>query len=106
MPEPSGARREQIVIQSSTASADSGGQPIKSWSTLATVWARAEYLTGRESEGMSKINAATNMKFTVNYRTDVTPAMRISWRSKFWNIEAVLPGEDKFDMRLLASKVE
>lgn len=106
MPERAGPKRERITIQSATETADSEGQPVKSWSTFATAWARAQFLSGRELEGMQKVNAETSLKFVVNYRTDITEKMRVSWRSSFWNINAILPDESKFDMTLLASRVE
>jgi SPP1 family predicted phage head-tail adaptor len=102
----SGLKREQIVIQVNTPSADGDGGFAASWSTFATVWARAEFMTGRELEGMQKVNSAVSLKFTVNYRADVLVTHRVSWRSKIWQIEAILPGESKFDMMLMVSKVE
>ena len=101
-----GEKREVIVIQVNTPTVDAEGQPIASWGTFTTVWARAEFLTGRELEAMQKLNSAITLKFTMNYRTDILVTHRVSWRSKFWNIEAILPEENKFDMALLASKVE
>ena len=101
-----GQRRQEIVIQSRTDTTDAEGQGIASWVTFITVWARAEYLTGRELESLQKINASISLRFSVSYRTDITPLMRVRWRSKNWNIEAVLPAEDTVGMALLCSKTE
>lgn len=101
-----GLKRERIVIQLMTPTVDAEGQPVEAASTFDTIWARAEFLSGRELEAMQKINSSISVKFTVHYRTDILITHQISWRSKTWQIEAILPQEDKFDMALLASKVE
>jgi len=101
-----GGMDQRLVIQSNTPTADAEGQPIPSWSTFTTVWGRAEYLTGREMEGMQKINSAIQMKFTVRYLSTITPLMRVSWRSESWNIHTILPDVKLEFMNLMASKVE
>lgn len=101
-----GDKRERLLIQSCTEIADAEGHPVKTWRTLTTAWARAEYLSGQELEAMQKINAEIAVKFTVNYRPEVNEKMRVQWRGSTWNIHGVLPAEDKFDMRLAVSKVE
>ncbi len=106
MPSAIGRKRERFTIESGTESADSEGQPVTTWATFATVWARAEFLSGRELEAMQKINSEISVRFTVHYRADVTEKMRVSWRSKYWNIHAIQATEDKFDMALMCSKVE
>lgn len=101
-----GLKRERVLIESFSESADAEGQPVKTWLTFITEWARAEFLSGRELEAMQKINAEISVKFTTNYRADVTEKMRLYWRNDYWNIHAILPTEDKFDMALMASKVK
>lgn len=100
-----GLKRERIVIQLMTPTVDAEGQPVLAASTFDTIWARAEFLSGRELEAMQKINSSVSVKFTTHYRTDILVTHRVSWRSASYNIEAILPEEDKFDMALLASKV-
>lgn len=101
-----GLKRERPIIQVNTPTVDSGGQPIASWATFDTIWAEIVFLSGRELEAMQKINNSISLKMTTHYRTDILVTHRVSWRSEFWNIEAVLPEADKFDMHLLCSKVE
>lgn len=99
-----GKLRERIVIEFASTNTDVEGQPIRSWSTLATVWARAEFLSGRELETLQKIDARTAVRFTIRYRTDVTALMRVTWRSSTWNIHTILPFEDRHYTRLITSK--
>ena len=99
-----GPLRERIVIQYPTETVASGGQPLKTWSTHTTVWGRPEYLSGRELEAMQKINSDIQIRFTARYLSSVTELMRISWRSEYWNIHAILPDERKEFMFLMASR--
>lgn len=106
MPNAIGVMRERLAIQTNTPSVDAEGQPVASWATTVTVWGRAEFLSGRELEAMQKINSQIVTRFTVRYRADITELMRVSWRSKNWNINAVMPDEGKDFIALLVSKVE
>lgn len=112
MPDRIGYKREQVTIQYGYESADSEGQAIVAWSTLATVWGRGEFLSGRELAAMQQIVSEVSVKLTMGKRRDVTTKMQISWRSpvvavaELWNILAILPGEDRNDMQLLLSKVQ
>lgn len=106
MPEQIGKKRERLTVELATETADSEGQMVKTWVAFRTMWARAEFLMGRELDAMQKINAEITTRFTVNYQNDLTEKMRIKWRLLNWNIHAILPTEDKFDMAIFASKVE
>lgn len=101
-----GEKRERLVIQSPSESVDGNGQPVITWATVATVWASVEFLSGRELEAMQKINSMVSVKFRVNYRADITEKYQATWNSTDWNIHAVLPDPNKFEMTLLASRVE
>lgn len=100
-----GQMRERIAIQSVTEANNSVGEPIKTWSTFITVWTRARFLSGRELEAAAKINEQIQVEFQVRYRTTLNEKMRVAWRSKNWNIHAILPDEDKVMARILASEV-
>jgi head-tail adaptor len=112
MPERIGAKRERITIQVGTPTVDAEGEPIVLWATFTEVWARAEFLSGRELEAMQKINAEISVRLTVNRRTDLLTTHRVLWKSpvdaaaEAWNIHAIIPTEDRFDMALLVGKVE
>ena len=101
-----GEKRERPIVQVATPTVDAEGQPVKSWATFDTIWASVDFLYGSELEAMQKINSSISVKFTTHYRTDILVTHRLSWRSEFWNILAILPESDKFDMVLACSKVE
>lgn len=84
-----GTLRHRITIQEPSASQDSYGEetPV-AWSTLATVWAAFEPLSGDERyiEVADQRLAETRVRFRIRYRDDVTHKMRVSWRSRTFNI--------------------
>ncbi len=67
----------RITIQRSTPTQDSTGDPVKSWATLATVWARFEPVGTREAfqEGQERV-AWADGKFVMRWRSDVTPTTK------------------------------
>lgn len=95
-----GAYRERIIVQSATKARDTTGQNIKTWSTFKTIWARVQYQSGGKQVDAQKANANSIVRFTTVYRSDITTNMRVSWRGQFWNINEVLPNEDKQSMQL------
>ena len=97
---------ERVVIIQDTPSQDGTGQPVPSWATYKTIWARVEFMNGRELEAARKIVAEAVLRVTVRYRTDFTEKMRMRWRSIDWNIDAILPYADKHFMDFLVSKAE
>lgn len=107
-----GSLRERIVIESATEAADSEGEPVKTWSTFATVWARSERLSGRELESLRRVYSEASIRFTIRYRSDMDESsldaarkMRILWRSNYYMINAVLSTERRDYMFIPASKV-
>lgn len=106
MPNPIGEMKERIVVKAPTESVDAEGQSIKTFSAYSTIWGSVQFLSGRELEGMQKINTQIAMQFTVRYRTDIVETMQLNWRDKTWNIHAILPDPRKDYMALMASKVE
>jgi len=100
-----GTMDRRIVLQTATETRDDYGEPVPSWSTLATVWARYRALSGRERFVDDQIQATLEAEFVVRYRGDVTPKQRISWDSETWQIEAVLEEGRREYLRLLCSAV-
>lgn len=77
-----GDLRERITLQARAAGQDSLGAPNGAWADVATVWAKAEPLTGREYFAAGQMQAATDVRFTIRYRADVVETMRVVWRGE------------------------
>lgn len=79
----------RITIQNFSETTDSFGQEVKSFSTLASVWANVVEKVGREGEDGDMIAATKKVEFIIRYRTDVDEEMRISYNNNTYKIQAI-----------------
>ena len=91
-----GELRHRVTIQEKTVSIDAYGGEVVTWSTVVTVWAAVEPLSGREFlEGRRQENEI-NYRIRIRYREGLTPSMRVVWGSttsggaRAFDIEAVI----------------
>ena len=81
---------QRIVIQNVTESVDQFGQRIRSFSTLAAVWAKVEEKSGTEGEVSYQLTANRRVQFMVRWRNDVNEKMPIVYRGKIYEIESII----------------
>ena len=79
----------RITIQNFSETTDSFGQQVKSFSTLASVWANVVERVGSEGEDGEMIAATKKVEFVIRYRTDVDEEMRISYNNNTYKIQAI-----------------
>jgi SPP1 family predicted phage head-tail adaptor len=79
----------RITIQTFSETTDSFGQEVKSFSTLASVWANVVERVGREGEDGEMIAATKKVEFIIRYRTDVDEEMRIVYNNNTYKIQAI-----------------
>ena len=79
----------RITIQNFSETTDSFGQEVKSFATLASVWANVVERVGREGEDGEMIAATKKVEFVIRYRTDVDEEMRISYNNNTYKIQAI-----------------
>jgi len=72
--------RERVTIQARAAGNDAHGQESPAWTDLATVWAKAEPLRGRDFFAAGQMQSAVSIRFAVRWRADLTGAHRVLWR--------------------------
>jgi SPP1 family predicted phage head-tail adaptor len=75
-----GRFNQRITVQKPSTSVDALGQRVETWTELATVWAQAQPLRGREYFSAGEVNSDAAVRFRLRYRSDVTGAMRVLWR--------------------------
>jgi len=80
--------RHRALIESLSKSPNAFGEPVETWSELATVWAKVEALTGSEAYAARQLIAEVEVKLTIRFRDDLTELMR-----------ATLPSGDVLDIR-------
>lgn len=85
-----GDLNRQIVIQSRDSGTDDAGQPVQTWTTLATVWAHVMGQTGmgsiKSAVGGVEVNAYS---FRVRYRTDIDAADRVVFGGQNYDVKSV-----------------
>lgn len=82
-----GQLRERVTFQVLTAGSDDHGQPLRTWSDFATaVPARVIPARAKESLQADGLTTVSNIVVMVRYREDITPAMRVMWKSKAYAI--------------------
>lgn len=88
----------RITLQSASVSTDGFGQAVRTYSTLAQVWAKVDYRgTPKEGEDTEKLTSLNKVRFTIRYRSDVDATVKISWGGKTYEIEGVsLEGRERY----------
>lgn len=89
-----GAMRDRVNIQTSTDTIDDAGQPIRTWSTTyASQPAQYTPTSGGETIRGRQIEAGIQAVFTVHYRPEIVPQMRVVYGSSNYGIVHVRPVE-------------
>ena len=98
----SGRLRHRIIIQSQSTTKDTHGQAVTTWTDVATVWAAVEPIRGREFFAAAQINSEVTTRIRIRWRSGVTAAMRVSFDSRIYDIQAVIvPTEVHDEMQLM-----
>lgn len=87
----------RITLQSASVSTDGFGQAVRTYSTLAAVWAKVDYRSVKEGEETSKLTSVNKVRFTIRYRADVDATTKISWNGNTYEIDGVsLEGRERY----------
>lgn len=101
-----GEMRNRITVQTLGGSSDAGGGTTTSFSTLATVWAKIENLSGSEGIFGDQLRGTASYRFTIRYNSSISEKNRIHYDSKVFNITHIKDideGRNKF-MEILATE--
>ncbi len=93
-----GSLRHRLVIQAGQAASDGGGGQSDPWADpviVATVWGKVEPLTGGERLRAMQIEDRLSHRIVIRYRPGITPAMRIVFGSRVFNIRAAINHEER-----------
>jgi len=85
-----GALRHRVEIQNFTVATNSDGQPIRTFSTLATVWAKVSPKSGAEfaDQGIAKIQRTYDV--IIRYTGDISESYRLVHNGVVLNIQSIL----------------
>lgn len=79
----------QITLQVLTVSQDGAGQPVESWSDVATVWAWVRPFRGGERFTAQQIVGKAVTTFVIRYLAGVTVTHRIAHDGRQWDIHDI-----------------
>jgi len=87
LPLEAGKLRHRLTILELDQEQDSDTGDMETvWSELAIVWGSFEPYSTKEFIAASSNQSQTSVRSVIRYRSDVTAAMRISFRSKLYEI--------------------
>lgn len=97
-----GRLRNQVTIQTPTETrSGTSGQVVKSWATLATVWAGIEPLSGRELAQAGAEQSVSDFRIVLRYLSTVTNKCRVVFGSRVFEIQSVINRNERgADMEL------
>lgn len=100
-----GELNRQITIQARSATKDSFGQESTTWTDVITCFASISPLSGRELIAAQAQVAETTHEIQIRYRNWVTPANRVKYQGRVFNILNVLDEDMRHkSLRLLCSE--
>lgn len=102
-----GDLRHSVALQRYTSTTGDRGQPVKTWTTYATVPAMIEELTGRKLELARQQVATATHKITLRYYSGVTVKDRVLYDGKAYGIGDITDRNlMHFSLELLATTQE
>ena len=79
----------RLTIQSLQTVLDGVGQPIETWSTVATVWGRIMPQPRGERFQAQQIVGHAMTTFRIRYRTGITVKHRVLFDGKTWDVSDI-----------------
>ncbi len=81
-----GKLNKRVTIQDKSASQNSYGEEVITWTDFAKVWAAVEPLRGREFLEGKQITAEVSTRIRIRYRSGILPEMRVVYGSIIYDI--------------------
>lgn len=85
-----GDLRHRISVLQKQTTTDPDGYPTETWEPFFSAWAQVEPIAGREYFQAAAVQAQHQVRFTMRYRKDITPDMRLRYNGQEYEIKAVL----------------
>lgn len=85
-----GKLNKRVTVQRNAGTTqDAAGQPVESWTTVATRWATVEQLGGGEPFQGEQHHGRGEWRVTMRYLSGVRPKMRVLYGSRVLDIHTV-----------------
>lgn len=86
---------QRVTLRTRAAGQDAIGQPVLTWTDVATVWANVRYNSGAESIKAGADTSVVKASIRIRYRAGVLADMRAVHGTEVFEIKAVLPAKRK-----------
>jgi SPP1 family predicted phage head-tail adaptor len=86
-----GQLRHRLTLQQLAAGQDEIGQPVQTWTDVATDWGDVRFLKGIEAVKAGAPVSVADCSIRVRFRAGVTAGMRYVEGSTVYDIQTVLP---------------
>lgn len=106
--------RHRLVLQQEVLTPDESGGFTRSWQDVAALWAEIVPLGGSDSRNIGatketfaagQMQAQVSHRILLRYREAVTPAMRLLFDGRMFNIRSVIsPAEGREHLELLVQE--
>ena len=101
-----GTLNARATIQRPTPGQDALGQPLTTWSDVATVWANIKHTSGIEQIKTNAELSTVKVSIQIRYRTGLDAGMRVVHGVNAYNILSVLPdAENKAHTNLVCEQI-
>lgn len=94
---PAGKMTERVTFQSKSVTKNTLGEEVVTWGDVATVWAEARPLRGREFYAANQTQQVVDVRFIVRTRAGLTVDMRLLWKTVPYDITGLIPGTGPYD---------
>ncbi|MDX1922676.1 MAG: phage head closure protein [Alphaproteobacteria bacterium] len=84
-----GTYRQRLYVQQENPVADTGGGNAMAWTTINTIWASIEPVSGNEQMIAGKPSGTVTHRIHTRYDATITPAMRLMLGSRIYNIRSI-----------------
>lgn len=92
----SGSLDQRITLQQKSVTRASNGEEVVTWGDVATVWAEAVPVRGREFFAAAQMQQAVDVRFRIRTRSGLTGNMRVMWKAQPYDITAMIPGTAQY----------
>ena len=89
-----GKLRHRVIVQTSTETQDTAGEPIKAWASPFTTWADVQPLSGRELLRAQEVNAESTIRVNMRYNTYVSQSARLLVGTRILDINTVVDNRE------------
>lgn len=90
-----GELRHRIEFQTNTPTANSMGEYVDTYTTLATVWGAVEPLSGSLLFSAQQTNSEVQGRVRIRYRDDIEPDMRMYFDSRYFKILSIIDYQER-----------